>query len=207
MSPVVAALSMSLDGYVTGPEPNVEHGLGSGGETIQQWAFSSHSSPQDRDVLETSSAATGAVIMGRHTFEFIDGPHGWDDQVSYAYDHKSPFQLPVFVVTHQKPEQTRLTAGFTFITGGVEAAVSAARGAAGERETVIMGGAEVIDQALIFGLVDHLRIHLSPVIMGSGTRLFDLVDERLLLTQADVVVTPHATHLTYRMSPDGRNQL
>lgn len=206
MSTVVADISMSLDGYVTGPEPGLEHGLGRGGEAIQQWVFQSHSSQQDRSFLEASASSTGAVVMGRRTFNFVSGPHGWDDDVDYAYDHQTPARPPVFVLTHRQPEQIGLSGDFTFITGGVESAVAAARDAAGERETVLMGGAEIIDQALCAGLVDLLRIHLSPVVMGAGTRLFELVDERLLLTQDDVVVTPYATHLTYRMNQDGENQ-
>lgn len=199
MSAVVADISMSLDGYVTGPDPDLEHGLGQGGEAIQEWVFNSHSSPQDRRFLENAGKATGAVIMGRRTFDFVDGPHGWNEDVDYSYDRRTPTRPPVFVVTHAAPKQPRHTEGFTFVTDGVDAAVSAARGAAGEREVVIMGGADVIDQALTAGLVDRLRIHLSPVLMGAGTRLFDLIDEALSLTQADVVVTPHATHLSYEM--------
>lgn len=206
MSTVVADISMSLDGYVTGPDPDVEHGLGRGGEAIQQWVFQSHSSPRDRSFLETSASITGAVVMGRRTFNFVNGPHGWDDNVNYAYDHEMPSRPPIFVLTHQKQQDSSLSGAYTFITSGVESAVAAAREAAGDRETVLMGGAEVIDQALCAGVVDLLRIHLSPVIMGAGTRLFDHVDERLLLTQAETVVTPHATHLTYRMNQHERNE-
>lgn len=206
MSAVVADISMSLDGYVTGPHPDSESGLGRGGEAIQQWVFQSHSSPQDQQFLKSSAEATGAIIMGRRTFDFIDGPNGWDDQISYGYDQQTPSRPPAFVVTHQAPQQSRLTEGFTFITDGLEAAVTAARKAAGVREAVIMGGAEVIGRALTGGLVDQLRIHLSPVLMGSGARLFELVGERLPLTQADVVVTPHATHLTYLVGPKERQQ-
>lgn len=199
MSAVIADISMSLDGYVTGPDPDLEHGLGQGGEAIHQWVFNSHASPQDRRFLENAGEATGAVVMGRRTFDFVDGPHGWDEEVGYSYDHQTPSRPPVFVVTHAAPQRPRHTEGFTFMTDGIAAVVAAARQAAGEREVVIMGGASVIDQALTAGLVDRLRIHLSPVLMGAGTRLFGLVDECLRLTQADVVVTPHATHLTYRM--------
>lgn len=200
MSTVMADISMSLDGYVTGPEPGMDHGLGIGGEALHGWVFNSEDSLQDRQFLEAAEHH-GAVIMGRRTFDFVDGPNGWNDDVGYAFDHDLPARPPIFVVTTKAPETTRL-AGFTFITEGVAAAVDAARAAAGDRETVIMGGAEVIDQALSAGLVDTLRIHLSPVVMGGGTRLFDLIDERLLLSQSDVVVTPHATHLTYRVKED-----
>lgn len=136
--------------------------------------------------------------MGRRTFDFVDGPNGWNDDIGYAFDHETPSQPPIFVLTHEVPEATRLT-GFTFITEGIEAAVNAARSAASNREVVIMGGAEVIDRALTAGLVDVLRVHLSPVVMGNGTKLFDLVNERILLTQSEVVVTERATHLTYHV--------
>lgn len=198
MSTVVADISMSLDGRITGPEPDLEHGLGQGGGAIQQWVFSSHNSLEDRHFLESAAERTGAVIMGRRTFDFIDGPNGWNDDVDYAFDHDLPSRPPIFVVTHEAPETPRL-AGFTFITAGLAAAVSSAQEVAGQSETVIMGGAEVIDQALSDALVDTLRIHLSPVVMGEGTRLFDLIDGRLLLDQSEVVVTPHATHLTYQL--------
>lgn len=197
MSTVIADISMSLDGYITGPEPGDDKGLGIGGEALHGWVLNSEDSPLDRKFLEVAEHH-GAVIMGRRTFDFVDGPHGWNDEIGYAFDHELPTRPPIFVVTHEAPETTRLT-GFTFITDGIPAAVEAARATAGERKTVIMGGASVIDQALAAGLVDELRIHLSPVMMGSGTRLFDQIDERVLLNQRDVVVTDHATHLTYRL--------
>lgn len=197
MSTVTADISMSLDGRITGPKPGIEHGLGIGGDALHGWVINSKDSPPDRRFLEKAEDQ-GAVIMGRRTFDFVDGPNGWNDDVGYGFDHDLPSRPPIFVVTHQAPDRTRL-AGFTFVTGGLTTAVNAARSAAGDRETVIMGGAEVIDQALAEGLVDALRIHLSPVVLGEGTRLFDLIGERFLLTQSDVVVTPHATHLTYRV--------
>ena len=199
MTSVIADISMSLDGYVTGPDPDLAHGLGRGGEAIHRWVIESHSSPPDREFLETAGASTGAVVMGRRTFDFVDGPHGWDENIGYAYDHEPPSRPPVFVVTHQAPERTRLVEGFSFVTDGIEAAVEEARQAAGDGDVIIMGGAETIDRAIRAGVVDRVRIHLSPVLMGTGTRLFDLIDDRIGLTQEDVVVTPHATHLTYRI--------
>lgn len=195
-SAVVADISMSLDGFVTGPDPDLEHGLGRGGEAIQQWVFASHDSPQDRAYLESADQSTGAVVMGRRTFDFIDGPHGWNHEVSYSYDHPTPSLPPIFVATHEVPEHPRHE-DFTYVTAGIEAAIARAREAAGGREVVIMGGASVISQAISAGLVQRIRIHLSPVLMGSGTPLFDLVDEKVQLFQDNVVATPNATHLTY----------
>src|SRR5690606_37693928 len=101
---------------------------------------------------------------------------GWNADIGYGYDQGPPELPPIFVVTHTVPENPRNA--FTFVTDGVAAAVKAAREAAGERDVIVQGGASVIDQALAGGLVDELRIHLSPVLMGAGTRLFDLVGER-----------------------------
>lgn len=198
MPTVIAEITMSLDGYVTGPQPDTEHGLGHGGEVIHRWVFESHDSPVDRQILESSGESTGAVIMGRRTFDFVDGPNGWDDDINYAYDHDTTTQPPVFVVTHDAPGATRLQ-GFTFITDGIEAAVQAACDAAGERDVSVMGGAETIDRAIAAGVVDELRIHLSPVLMGNGTRLFAHVDAQINLVPERAVTTPHATHLTYRV--------
>lgn len=197
MSIVSADISMSLDGFVTGPHPSQEHGLGDGGEAIQHWATRSHESPRDRTLLEKSSEATGAIVMGRRTFDFIDEPHGWGDDINYGYDHGGPAHPPAFVVTRQAPPNPRHTQGFTFVIDGLRSAISLAQDAAGDLEVVLMGGAELIDRALGAGLVNQLRIHVSPVIMGHGTRLFELVDGPISLTQADVTVTPLATHLTY----------
>ena len=197
MSKVVADISMSLDGYVTGPGPDLEQGLGRGGESIQQWVFGSHESAQDRAFLESAEQTTGAVVMGRRTFDFVDGPNGWNQDVAYAYDQVPSSMPPIFVVTNQRPRQPRHTAGFTFVTDGVESAIAQAQRVAGEKDVVIMGGAEVVARSLVAGLVERLRIHLSPVLMGSGTSLFGIIDDKIQLTQIDAVVTPNATHLTY----------
>lgn len=201
MSNVITDISMSLDGYVTGPAPDLEHGLGRGGEAIQQWVFASYDSPVDRAFLEQAEASTGAVIMGRRTFDFVDGPHGWNQDVSYAYDHPTTAMPPIFVVTHHVPAQTRLNSGFSFVTDGIESAISQASEAAGEKEVVIMGGGETISHAIAAGLVDQVRVHLSPVLMGTGTSLFELIDEPIQLTEVDAVVTDNATHLTYKVEP------
>lgn len=210
MSTVVADISMSLDGFVTGPDPDHSRGLGRGGEAIQQWVFNSHDSPDDRAFLESAEESTGAVVMGRRTFDFVDGPNGWTQEVSYSYDHPPTSLPPMFVLTHEAPENPRHREGFTFVTSGLEAAVAQAREAAhardpgAGRDVVLMGGASVIAQAISARLVDRVRIHLSPVLMGSGTRLFELIDETVQLVQEGVVVTPNATHLTYTITTEAR---
>lgn len=202
MTRVVADISMSLDGFVTGPDPGPGHGLGTGGEPIHQWVDPATRSAQDDALLAAGVADTGAVVMGRRTFDAVDDPAGWDDDVAYGHDHAPTATPPNVVVTHREPDHPRLRKGFTFVTDGVGAAIETARELAGGRDVVVMGGADVIDQALGQGLVDEVRIHLSPVVMGRGTRLFDRLDGPIPLEQAEPTVTPNAVHLAYRVPRD-----
>ena len=196
MSTVIADISMSLDGYVAGPGAGPDNGLGLGGEGIHGWVLEQPRAPVDEAVLAASFQDTGAVVMGRRLFDVVDGPNGWTDDVGYGHDQDQAAAPVCFVVTHRRPDRVRLASRFQFVTGGVAAAVEQARAAAGAKDVVIMGGANVIDQSLAEGLVDELRIHLSPLLLGGGTRLFDLVGPRELV-QREVVESPRATHLTY----------
>jgi dihydrofolate reductase len=194
MTKVIADITMSLDGFVTGPDPGLEHGLGHGGEPLHEWAFSDD--PVDAAQLRTGTQRSGAVVMGRRLFDIIDSPHGWNDEVGYgAKEAGSP---PFFVVTHGAPETRRLELDFTFVTDGVASAIEQARKAAGDKDVVIMGGGDVIGQALNTGLVDELRLHLAPIVLGDGTPLFNRVG-RLQMRQTDVQISPHAAHLTYEL--------
>ncbi len=196
MSTVIADISMSLDGYVTGPGAGPDNGLGIDGEGIHGWVLEEPRSPVDEAVLADSFESTGAVVMGRRLFDVVDGPNGWNDDVGYGHDQDQAAAPTCFVVTHEPPAHVRLESRFQFVTGGVGAAVERARAAAGHKNVVIMGGANVIDQSLAEQLVDELRIHLSPLLLGGGTRLFDLVGLTTLV-QREVVESPRATHLTY----------
>jgi dihydrofolate reductase len=198
MSKVIADISMSLDGYVTAPGVDQEHGLGIGGEAIHAWVLEEPRSPVDETVLARSFEATGAVVMGRRLYDIVDGPNGWDDEVGYGHDQNQSVAPPCYVVTHEPPAQVRLASRFRFVTGGVAAAVAEARAAAGDKDVFVMGGANVIDQCLAAGLVDELRIHLSPLLLGGGTRLFDLAGAATLV-QREVAESPRATHLTYEV--------
>lgn len=198
MTKVIADISMSLDGYVTAPGVDLEHGLGVDGEPIHAWVLEEPRSPVDEEVLARSFAETGAVVMGRRLYDIVDGPHGWDDEVGYGHDQDQRAAPPCFVVTHEPPARVRLADRFRFVTEGVAATVERAREAAGDKDVLIMGGANVIDQALAAGLVDELRIHLSPLVLGGGTRLFELVG-RTTLVQREVTESPRATHLTYEV--------
>jgi dihydrofolate reductase len=197
MGIVIGDISISVDGYVTGPDPGPEQGLGRDGEGIHAWVASDH--PVDRAALDATMARTGAVIMGRNLFDIIDGPHGWSDDVGYGADLAG--RPPFFVVTSSEPESVRLSMDFTFVAGGVEPAVAQAREVAGEKNVIVMGGAQVVRSCLDAGLLDELWLHVSPEVYGAGTSLFEGVG-RHRLTQTTVEVSPTATHLTYAVRTD-----
>lgn len=199
MTKVIADISMSLDGYVTAPGVDLAHGLGVGGEPIHAWVLEQPRSPVDDAVLARTYAETGAVVLGRRLFDIVDGPQGWNEEVGYGYDQDQTIAPPCFVVTHQPPAQVRLASRFRFVTEGVAAAIEQARVAAGDRDVVVMGGANVVDQCLAGKLVDELRIHISPLVLGGGTRLFELVGPATLI-QREVTESPRATHLTYELA-------
>ena len=201
MGRVIADISISLDGYVTAPGVDLEHGLGIGGEAIHAWVLEEPRSPVDEAVLARSFAQTGAVVMGRRLYDIVDGPNGWNDDVGYGHDQDQSAAPPCFVVTHDPPTQVRLVSRFRFVTTGVAAAIDQARTAAGDNDVFVMGGANVIDQSVAAGLVDELRIHLSPLILGGGTRLFDRLGPTRL-RQREVTQSPRATHLTYEVPRD-----
>jgi dihydrofolate reductase len=194
MAKVVGDISVSLDGFVTGPEPDLAHGLGRGGEGLHTWALDGDA--VDARVLADATDATGVVIMGRRLFDIIDGPHGWTDEMGYGAAHAAT--PPVLVVTRNPPGSVRLGDRFTFVVDGVASAVAKAIAMADDRDVVVMGGAEVVRGCLERGLLDELRLHLAPVLLGSGTPLF--VDQTpRTLRQVHVRVSGHATHLTYRV--------
>lgn len=193
MSKIIADISVSLDGYVTGPDIDAEHGLGVGGEALHEWAITSQD-PVDTEELRGSTDASGAVVMGRRLFDFIDGPTGWNDEMGYGAGLVGT--PPFVVVTHTAPEKVRLGLDFTFVTDGVSAALSRARAAAGDKDVVIMGGADVIRQAVDAGLVDVLKLHLAPVLLGGGTPLFAGSAPRRFV-RTSVRPSAYATHLTY----------
>jgi dihydrofolate reductase len=199
MSPVVVDISMSLDGYVTGPGVDLENGLGAGGEVLHTWAFEGNEA--DRAVLDAAFTQTGAVIQGRKLFDIIDGPHGWDDEVGYGAQAPGERPPPVFVITHEAPATTRLGERFRFVTDGLDSAVRQAQEVANGKEIVVMGGGEICHAFLAAGLVDIVRLHVAPVVLGSGTRLFPVdASARIDLELTEAVSTPAAQHLTYRVA-------
>lgn len=201
MTRVTADISVSLDGFVTGPDPGPDNGLGTGGEALHHWAFSDD--PDDRRILREATARSGAVVLGRRLFDIVDAPGGWNDEVGYGAEEVG--RPPFVVITSSPPDSVRLTdLDWTFTTTGVADAVNVARDRAAatssergaDLDVVIMGGGMVVGSAVAAGLVDVLTVHLAPVILGGGTPLFTGGPTRTLV-QRDVVVTSTATHLTY----------
>ncbi len=194
MTKVVADISMSLDGFVTGPDPGPDQGLGLGGEGLHRWALAPDKI--DAEVLDEAVDATGVVIMGRTLFDFIDGPQGWNDEMGYGAGRAA--QPPLLVVTRRPPAEVRLADRTTFVVDGIGSAVAKGVTMADDRDVVIMGGAVTVRTAIEAGIVDELRLHLSPVILGAGTPLFAGGSPRVL-RQIHVRASAHATHLTYRV--------
>lgn len=194
MTRVVADITISVDGFVTGPNAGPDNGLGDGADGLHAWVFSGDD--VDEAVLEESTAATGAVVMGRNLFDVIDGPDGWNDEVGYGAGHAA--KPPFFVVTGSEPESVRLsdTHDFTFVLDGPAAAVEQARAAAGDKDVYVMGGGEVVRGCLDAGVVDRLSLHISSLVLGDGTPLFDGTTPRRL-TRRDVRVSPHAVHVVW----------
>jgi dihydrofolate reductase len=191
MSKVHFQLSMSLDGFITGPNEGVGNPLGDDDGRLHDWMFDGGAAA-DAAVLDEAYARTGAILMGKRMFEV--GVEPWGDP--------PPFERPVFVLTHEPRASMPMQGGttYTFATDGLEAALKEARAAAGSRDVGIWGGGNIIRQYLAAGLVDELEIHLIPVLLGEGVRLFDTFDhKRIELRRTRTIETPNATHLRYEV--------
>jgi dihydrofolate reductase len=201
MSQVIVDISVSLDGYVTGPNVSLDNGLGDGGEALHSWVFEGND--QDRKVLDDAFEATGAVIQGRNLFDIIDAPKGWSDEMGYGAKPTGEVNPPVFVITHSVPEKTRLGDRFRFVTDGVESAVAQAKAVAEGKDVYVMGGGQVCHEVLAAGLADVLRLHVAPVVLGDGTRLFPAdAAPTYALDLVESISTPAAQHLTYRVKKE-----
>lgn len=208
MSTVTAQISLSLDGFVAGPDPSPDHPLGVGGEQLHEWAVATEAWRRphgraggernvDSEVVEQLTAGVGAHIMGRRMF---GGEGTWDESWKGWWGDDPPFHAPVFVLTHHEREPLPMDGGttFTFVTDGIESALYQARAAAGDDKVAIAGGAEAIQQYLAAGLLDELTLHVVPVLLGAGTRLLENLGHARL-EQASVVASPAVTHATYRV--------
>ena len=194
MTRIVADISASLDGFVTGPDAGPDNGLGTGGEPLHTWAFSDD--PDDQRILREGTVRSGAVILGRRLFDLVDAPDGWNDEVGYGAGEVG--RPPFVVLTSSPPESVRLTElDWTFVTTGVHDAVAAARERAGDRDVVLMGGGATIAAAFDAGLVEVLSLHLAPLVLGAGTPLFTAGTAARTLVRRSVTPTSTATHLVY----------
>jgi dihydrofolate reductase len=194
MLKVIADITMSLDGYVAPPSGDSEDGVGDVDE-LQAWVMDQDQ--LDTEVLEQATLATGAVVMGRRLFDIVDAPGVWTKDM--AYGAQPAGTTPFFVVTHSPPQHVRLARElgmrFTFVSD-LTTAIDEARAAATEGHVVIMGGGDVIGQAIEQGLVDELHLHLAPMLLGGGTSLFR-PGTRLTYRQRDVRASRKAIHVIY----------
>lgn len=211
MSKLRFEISISLDGFVAGPNQSEEHPLGEGGTQLHEWILklAAWREPHGREggevnastpLVEESRQGVGAGVMGRNMFGGGPGPWG-DDPWQGWWGDEPPFGMPIFVLTHHEREPLTLAdTTFTFVTDGIESALEQARAAAGGLDVTLGGGAEVAQQYLSAGLVDQMQLNIVPVVLGDGARLFEGgAGAGLGLEPTLVVDTPEVTHLRYRV--------
>ena len=210
MGKVKVSISMSLDGYVAGPDQSEKNPLGIGGEQLHEWvvplrAFREGHGEEGGEVNASTPIAeeilgnVGAVIMGRNMFGGGPGPWG-DDPWKGWWGDNPPFHNPVFVLTYQAREPLEMQGGttFYFVTDGIESALEQARVAAGDKDVSVGGGAEAVQQYLAAGLLDEIVVSIVPVMLGSGARLFNnLADHKPRLQQVEAIDAPGVTHIRY----------
>lgn len=210
MSPVTCQISVSLDGFVAGPRQSVENPLGEGGMRLHEWAFATeafrdqHGSgggehSVDSEIAERGMQGIGAYIMGRRMFGGGEGP--WDESWRGWWGEDPPYHAPVFVLTHLPRAPLTMQGGtsFTFVAEGIDSALRQARAVAGDQDVAIAGGASAVQQYLAAGLLDELHLHIVPVMLGAGERLFDGVGDPTL-EPVEVVASPTVTHVKYRVA-------
>jgi dihydrofolate reductase len=202
-------ISVSLDGYVAGPNQSPKDPLGEGGEDLHDWVIATESWRRqhgreggernaDSELVERESAGIGAYIMGRKMFGGGSGP--WDESWKGWWGDEPPFHVPVFVLTHHEREPLEMEGGttFAFVTDGIESTLEQAEAAAGDQDVAIAGGAIAIQQYLAAGKLDELHLHVVPIILGGGERLLDNIG-KANLEPVEVVGSPAVTHLKYRV--------
>jgi dihydrofolate reductase len=203
MRKVIVDTGMSLDRFVAGPNADPHNSLGDGGTRIHRWVYDlaawrelqGGKTNRDDEVVRELSARVGAYVMGRRMFD--EGEVGWPDP--------PPFGAPVFVLTHhaREPWVRRGGTTFTFVTDGIESALERAKAAAGHKDVRIAGGADTVGQFLEAELVDELQIHLAPIMLREGVRLFDQIEpKRIELEKTRAIDSPRVTHLAYRLGKE-----
>ena len=199
MGKVVAGITMSMDGFVAGPNDRLGAGLGDGGERLHYWVFGGpwrygeeggSATGADKRYIEETFESGGAFLVGRKMHDVVNG---WGDDPGFG--------VPVFVVTH-RPQETAIKGDttFEFVTDGIDVALDKARAAAGDKNVVVMGGADLLRQCLAAGVVDEFTLTIAPVLLGGGTRLFDGIERTDLgFERTSVIESPYATHLRYEV--------
>ncbi|MEV4417554.1 dihydrofolate reductase family protein [Catellatospora sp. NPDC049609] len=194
MSKVTCDMAMSVDGFTAGPNQRADAPFGDGVDgALHRWMFDE----PDANAAELAAITdAGAFIMGRNMFD--PGRGDWDLDWTGWWGEEPPYHAPVFVLTHHEREPLERKGGtvFHFVTGGITKALARARAAAGDRNVAVAGGAATVNQFLAAGLIDELRLHIAPVVLGRGERLFEGVD-RTELVQVGVSHTGLVTHVRY----------
>ena len=209
MSSVSCQISISLDGFVAGPNQSLENPIGEGGLRLHQWVFETASwraqhghaggaDSADSAVVRDLFKNVGAYVMGRKMFGGGDGP--WDETWTGWWGDDPPYHVPVFVLTHHARQPLPMRGGttFTFVTDGIESALRQARTASGKKDVEIAGGAHTVQQYLRAGLLDELYLHVVPVVLGAGERLLENVGDPTL-EPISVIASPGVTHVKYRI--------
>lgn len=211
MSKLRCQISVSVDGYVAGPNQSEQEPLGEGGERLHDWVIELESWRRahgkeggevnaSTQVMDETLENIGAAVMGRNMFGPIGGGP-WDDEWKGWWGDNPPYHYPVFVITHHEREPLEMEGGttFYFVTDGIEAALERAKEAAGNEDVGLWGGGGVINQYLAAGLLDELELHIAPVVLGGGSRLFEGVGPDVQLDRVRVIEAPGVTHVKYRV--------
>jgi dihydrofolate reductase len=212
MSKLRCDISISLDGFVAGPNQSDENPLGEGGEELHTWVVSlaawreAHGKDagevnESSRIVEEARRNVGAAVMGRNMFGPPGGGPWGDREWTGWWGEDPPYHYPVFVLTHHPRDPVEMEGGttFHFVTDGIQSALQRAKEAAGEKDVMLWGGAQAVQQYLAAGLLDELELHVVPVVLGGGARLFDnLAGAEVRLEQVRAVEAPGVTHLKYR---------
>ena len=196
MSRVICHMSVSLDGFVAGPDQSTDNPIGVGGMKLHEWHLNA-TDPGDVQVRDELLKPSGAYVMGRNMYSPSRGE--WKGDWRGWWGDDPPYHAPVFVLTHYPHEPIEMEGGttFHFVTDGFGAAMEAAKAAAGDADVEIAGGASVVRQGLAAGAIDSLMLDIVPVVLGSGESLYDDLTD-LQLEAVEVIHSPHATHVRYR---------
>lgn len=198
MGRVTSQLSISLDGFLAGPNQSVDDPIGEGGMRLHEWVFGAEAGSADAEISESIAKDAGAFVMGRKMFGGGDGD--WDETWKGWWGDDPPYHAPVFVLTHHPRDPLPMEGGttFYFVNDGPESALEQAQLVAGDAEVSIAGGASAVQQYLRVGLLDELYLHTAPVLLGSGERLLENVGE-LKLEPIEVSGSSAVTHVRYRV--------